>query len=424
MSYLDRLRICTYTSPSGVQFTPHFDEVSRSGSKKAPITELPQLDLPDVQDLGQGAERFAMRLYFDGSDYDITADNFHDAIIEKGLATLSHPRWGDLTVIPVTYAQAEDFVGGARVSIFTVEFVRADSTVSYPVSARGKQATISAVASDMEVTASERFGQLFKIADSRDRAAVIDRIRDSVDIITEGLAPIASLDTAVSEALDDSRRSFLSRLDEALSDGSLIMAQMIRLTRIPARVATSVRDKVRGYLTVYENMSRFVVNPFEGLSLNIEWPSEALTVSAILTAVGIGVSESVTRGTDADGDSDTAEQTVQNTVDLAVIRDGIQSDISILEATLSSLGREFYYDDATAQELRNVLTSAIALQVEAGFSREFERIIILDRDVTPLDFVYSVYGSIDRLAEWITQNELTGDENFVIRAGREIRYYE
>ena len=167
-----------------------------------------------------------------------------------------------------------------------------------------------------------------------------------------------------------------------------------------------------------------MVNPFEGLSLNIEWPSEALTVSAILTAVGIGASEAVTRGTDADGDSDTAEQTVQNTVDLAVIRDGIQSDISILEATLSSLGREFYYDDATAQDLRSVLTSAIALQVEAGFSREVERIIIIDRDVTPLDFVYSVYGSIDRLAEWIAQNELTGDECFVIRAGREIRYYE
>lgn len=419
MSYLDRLRTLTYTSPSGQQFTPHFDDTSRTASKKAPITELPQLDIPDVQDLGQGAVRFSMRLYFDGPDYDVTADNFWNALVEKGLATLSHPRWGDITVIPVTTAQAEDFVGGARVALFTVEFVRADSTISYPVSVKGKQSTVVSVAADMEITASETFGSLFEIVDSRDRSAVIDNIRESVDIITEGLAPIASLDTDVAEALDNAKRSFLSRLDEALSDGSLIMAQIIRLARIPARVATSVRDKVRGYLTVCQNMSRFIVNPFEGLSLNIEWPSQALTVSAILTAVGIGAAECVTAGTDSD-----RAKTIQNTVDLATIRDGIEASISVMETTLAQTDRGFYYDDATAQQLREILTAAIALQVEAGFSRQVERIIILDHDVTPLDFVYKVYGSIERLEEWIAQNEFTEDEYFVLRAGREIRYYE
>ena len=125
---------------------------------------------------------------------------------------------GDITVIPVTTAQAEDFVGGARVALFTVEFVRADSTISYPVSVKGKQSTVVSVAADMEITASETFGSLFEIVDSRDRSAVIDNIRESVDIITEGLAPIASLDTDVAEALDDAKRSFLSRLDDAISD--------------------------------------------------------------------------------------------------------------------------------------------------------------------------------------------------------------
>lgn len=414
MSYLDRLRICTYTSPSGVQFTPHFDDLSRSDSKKAPITELPQLDLPDVQDLGAGAVRFAMRLYFDGPDYDITADNFWTALTEKGLGTLSHPRWGNVTVIPVSKSQAEDLVAGARVAVFTVEFVRADSTVSYPVSAKGEKATISSTAAEMELSVSDNFARDFEIIDSRDRAAVLDDVRESVNIIVEGLAPLASIDPALAEALDEEKRNLLSRIDDYLSDASAMAANIIRIARIPARAATAIRDKVRGYLTVFQNLSRYLINPFEGLSLNIAWNSQAQTAAMIFTALGIGAAECVTVGTDID-----RARTIQNTVDLATIRNGIESNISVMEATI-----EFYHDDETAQSLRQALTTAIALQVEAGFSRQVERVIILDRDVTPLDFVYSVYGSIDRIEEWVAQNELSGDEFFVIRAGREVKYYE
>jgi len=139
----------------------------------------------------------------------------------------------------------------------------------------------------------------------------------------------------------------------------------------------------------------------------------------VLTALGIGAAECVTTG----GDTNRAK-TIQNTVDLAVIRDGIEADISIMEDTFIAIEREFYHDDDTAQQLRQALTTAIALQVEAGFSRQVERIMVLDHDVTPLDFVYLVYGSIDRLEEWIAQNELSGDEHFILRAGSEVRYYE
>lgn len=419
MSYLDRLRICTYTSPSGAQFTPHFDDTSRSASKKAPVTELPQLDIPDVQDLGQGAVRFSMRLYFDGPDYDITSDNFWGALTEKGLGTLSHPRWGDVTVIPLTVAQAEDMVSGARVAIFTVEFVSADSTISYPVSVKGEKAGIIATASSMELTVADNFYRDFIIVDSRDRASVLDDLRESVAIIAEGLEPIASIDTDIAEEFDEAKRSFLSRLDDTISDGAAIAAEIIRIARIPAKAVTAVRDKVRGYLTVYENLSRYLINPFEGLFLNIQWPSQAQSAAMVLTALGVGAAECVTTG----GDTNRAK-TIQNTIDLAVIRDGIEADISIMEDTLVAIDREFYHDDDTAQQLRQALTTAIALQVEAGFSRQVERIMILDHDVTPLDFVYSVYGSIDRLDEWIEQNELSGDEHFILRAGSEVRYYE
>jgi hypothetical protein len=409
MSYLDRLRVCTYTSPSGVRFQPSFDNVSRSGDKKAPVTELPQTDVPNVQDLGQGAIRFSMRLYFTGADYDTTSDNFFNALGEKGLAQLSHPRWGDLSVIPLSRAQAEDFVEGIRTAIFTVEFIKADDSINYPISARGERASIGNTAQTMELTVSANFARDFTVVDSRDRATLYDSIRTGISQVEDDLSPIASITAEVGQAFDQIQRDILGSIDFLLGEPATLAGDIIRLIRTPATIVTSIRDKVRGYLTVYQNLSRLLV---EG----IQWESEAEFVALILTAVGIGASECVIVGETDIGRA----KTIQNTVDLATIRDGIEADISAMEAVAPG----FYHDEETAHDLRRALTQAIALQVESGFSLSIERVEILTRDITPLDYVYSVYGSIERLDEWVQQNELIGDEHFIIRAGREVRYYE
>ena len=76
MPYLDRLREAGYRSPSGVEFIFQFQDLERTGSKKAPIHEFPQQDLPEVQDLGQAAVHFGIKAVFTGEDYDLTADDF------------------------------------------------------------------------------------------------------------------------------------------------------------------------------------------------------------------------------------------------------------------------------------------------------------------------------------------------------------
>ncbi len=100
MSHFDRLSELLYTSPSGKEFRPLWDDLERSGGKKAAVHELVGLNVASVQDLGNSAKKYPLSLYFTGENYDLTADGFYKALEEKGRSVLSHPRWGNLTSSP------------------------------------------------------------------------------------------------------------------------------------------------------------------------------------------------------------------------------------------------------------------------------------------------------------------------------------
>ena len=53
-----------------------------------------------------------------------------------------------------------------------------------------------------------------------------------------------------------------------------------------------------------------------------------------------------------------------------------------------------------------------------------ERVFVLDHGVPPIRLVYELYGSIDRLDQFIGYNDLSGNELLMIPSGREVRWFE
>ena len=92
MAYKDRIKEMIYTSSEGNQFTLKYSELSRTGGRKAPITEFPGQDQGAVQDLGATTPTFPINCFIDGENYDQTADAFWLALHESGPGVLSHPR--------------------------------------------------------------------------------------------------------------------------------------------------------------------------------------------------------------------------------------------------------------------------------------------------------------------------------------------
>ena len=152
MSYLDRLRAASYTSPSGVRSTFEFKVLSRSLAHKAAIMELPQQNVADVQDLRMTAPRFPIQCIFTGPDYDIAADAFVTALSEyvtiASPGVLSHPRWGNFNVMPLAISQTENFTDIMGQAIIEVEFIKL-AALPYPLSSTN---AASGIASDLSNT--------------------------------------------------------------------------------------------------------------------------------------------------------------------------------------------------------------------------------------------------------------------------------
>ncbi len=156
VSYLDRLRECTYTDPAGTVHRLLFDEVSREGPKKIGAFPLPQQDRTEIQDLGMDGIDHPMTLYIAGEDYDLAADAFWKGLTMRHTdakpGTLSHPRWGDLTVKPIgTPTQSESFIEGMGRAVFVVQFKEIDPTAKFPTTSVNAASQITTVS---EATAS------------------------------------------------------------------------------------------------------------------------------------------------------------------------------------------------------------------------------------------------------------------------------
>lgn len=416
MPYLERMLELVYRSPSGIEHRPFFDSLERSSGKKAAITELPQQDLPDVQDLGNSALLLPLTLYFSGPDYDVAADSFWTSLEEPGFGTLVHPRWGTIPVFPTARKQSEGFVQGARAAIFTVEFVRVNEKEEYPLTAAGQASGVANAVADASIDAADDFAADFSPSDIRDKLRISEQIKSAVSVVTDTLSGVASFADDVSEQLQSVAREITATADELIGAPALLAASVIRLIRTPARIETGIREKIRGYKLLYKTLAKNFT-PETGAFTVTGSVAQSQTSALFLTAVGLATAEAVV--TD-DGETQNREQVAVSASEILEIRDGIFEIILALEEQYPG----FFYPPEIAQTLREQMTTASDLLFELGFSLRMERMETLDRDTTPLDYVYRVYGDIDRLGEWIAQNELTGNEFFVIRTGREVRYYE
>ena len=142
MTFLDRLRDPVFTSPSGVTFSPDIRDVSREGAKKTSIHEFPNQNTAAIQEAGLESKPFEIQAIFNGDDYDLIADQFFIAIGEPGTATLTHPRWGDIIVMVLTWKQTEGLVENMRSAIFDISMVKYDSA-KWPSTAVNQQANVA-----------------------------------------------------------------------------------------------------------------------------------------------------------------------------------------------------------------------------------------------------------------------------------------
>ena len=407
MSYLDRLRTCRYQAPSKTEYELKFSELARSGEKKAAIHELPQQNTPEVQDLGNKAQRFVLQAFIDGPDYDWTADAFVVGLSEKGPGILTHPRWGDMFVLPLSWHQSENFVDGMGRATFDIEFIRV-ADQKFPTSVRSIESELQFAGSEAQDSATASFVATFAPAGAVDLAACKDAVTGGASDFASQLQAQISYDTDIASQVTAKVAEITSTIDTLMVDPQNLAESVLTLCGLPANVYTSISSKITGYGTALANVILKIPQTIAQSALSFLW----------IFGLTDGIAQSAIEGTFKDRkDAVAAAQAVQDA--MASAQGGAEG----------TEGTGYFVPADVLAQVRAMMAAAAALLLEKTFSLRIARKITLTADRTPLDLISELKSPADAetletaLDEFIAQNALAGELLLMIPAGTEIAYY-
>lgn len=417
MSYLDRLEKLGYQSPKRKVFTLLFDEVSRSQTKKVAINEFPYQDEANVQDLGNANLKIPITCYINGPNYDREADRFWKSLNEPGAGILDHPRWGSIDVIPISYSQTEKFVDGMGFATFAIEFVQYfEDAASFPSSLFNQiaglvDAVIGAI--DSILTIETQVRRTIRNA-KRLQGSVISET-NRIKARSQGVASsIQGKSKSFLQKTADARNSlnaavnkFNRNIDSLVSQPAQLLRETIGLLRVANRIQASILQKVQTYSDIISDISKQFAEPgavFSDYEANIQ--------GYMAVASGLALAESTTEGGIA-----TRNEAISILEKLTSIKLLIQN----INDTVSTFGGSLDYE--VVKQILLTISRAQRILLDSTLTLPSERVVILEKDTTPIQFVYELTGSIDRLDELMNYNRFISNAILMIPKGTNVRYY-
>ena len=407
MSYQDRLRELKYTSPSGQTFTLQFDDLSRTGGKKSPVTEFPNQNQGSVQDLGNVTPTFPISCYISGADYDLEADRFYNAVHETGPGDLSHPRWGDLKVLMILNSQSESFVNGARRAIFDLTAIRvSEESFSYPTSSLDYQSSVTANTNQTVTAITESVPT--EMTETRTLAGLKDSVTTTISTVVNAFDNITGITDDVRQNIDQTVRDITNTIDSLVTAPADLMTAMLKLYRLPGSIIVDVQEKMNSYDLIYTSLvDGFVTSTFQYGSLF------GLVSAANLAGLNAANAEASSYGDLAT--RDTAGNVIGSV-------DSLNGSILTSIEDLESAGN-FASDYNLQLKMGIGVTGAITGLIDQSLNLPAERVEILERELTPIQFVYEKYGNLDSFDLFMAYNNLQGSEILLLPREKSVRWY-
>src|SRR5574344_534895 len=376
MSYLDRVREFSYTSPvSKKTFTLYFRDVSVEGGHKAGVHELPMHPGAEVQDIDVSGFRYPISGYITGDDYDTTADARSTALGEKGVGTLHHPRYGDKTVLCTSFTEKESFVERMKCAVFDFTFVEhTDAALS--VSSSTTQAISSAADTASSTAAASGTSALGKTASQI--ASVARRAHKAVKSLKKTLCTISSTSSSIRNSIEIASDRIIRDVDTLASAPVELLTDMVALYSLPASISMSAKEKVNKFSNSLSELYKIAVSKYDN----------ANAFSALSTIAGADVM----CGSVASG-------TLSSRSDAIDTRDALTSALASLKTYLATLedAGSYQVPDDVMTSLDDAYTAAVTYLMAKSTDLPIEQVYTCDGEETPLTLAVKLRGSVEKL---------------------------
>jgi prophage DNA circulation protein len=437
MSYLDRLRPASFTSPSGKVIPFKYLELSREVGKKAVISEILDSDRSIAQDLGLQSPVFSVEALFTGEDYDQSADSFWAALSERYKPSksgkLNHPRWGNIDVIPMSWSQKEQFVSNAQMAVFNVTF-RKSFPDSFPtlaiISGIGK---LEALLLKAGLTPDQIKNIKLQADNVSNFVAKVTMMKDTAMTAVKSVTSVISATTTEINAIvaegKSIERVLMSVVDDPEGNVFLLLASVQNLIRLPENIFSSLKSKVNVYGTMIEDiLSSFSTSSGTADDIaNNQIMSNLMVATAVQSMALATLSEVITDSEKTDVERAEEEAAGTSTVSKPVTRvdclNAIDANNAVLELYQDSLAGEVdhdvvFYVQATVAAANQQLLSMV-------YDLKAERRTIVTGESDIITQTYKHYGTCEAatVAYMASINGLQGDEFLSLSTGREIISY-
>jgi prophage DNA circulation protein len=417
MTWSERLKEASYTSPSGVRTTFQYEDVEESFDKNISIYRFPSRDGAYVLGLGSGEKHYPFTAFLSGTNYDLRATVFINALYESGNGILEHPMYGTKTVQVTRVIRKDALVTAANQARIEIEFVESTDK-TFP-------ATNADVANDL-LRQQEEFDELDaqdyadkeKYNTPQERVDSESRWTALLKIITAALTKVAQIEQGINAQFHNIYNQINSNITTLIDDPLSLVMQTITLVKTPSRMTQQIERRLSGYADLTQ---RIIDNAKINDKTN-DTRNSVIENSAVLAAVAAAAAQATLFAeyktkSEALKASQTALAMYEQT------RNYIET--SQQQFQIDDLNLMLYGDQTVAERLNNIAQQTSSRLAGLAFTLKQERNVILQRERTIIDLSFELYGSSSDaiLDELISINQLEDEEIILIPKNRNIVYY-
>lgn len=431
MGWADRLLDAGLTPPSGNFIPFDFEDVRKTIEKKGTAFGFADADGTFIQERGHTGNRYPMRAIFWGENYDLAADAFDKILLEPGIFKLDHPKYGTVDVVPFgPITRRDDLKTAANQAIIELTFWETTGLLFPNGQTDPAAAVLSAVDEYNDAIAAE-FASTLSLESTFEEVTLQSQYTALLDAAEGGLQPLADTQSDVQKQFNAIVDSINRSIDVLISDPLTLAFQTAIMAQSPARALTSIQARLSAYSDLAASIitGEGAVAPGEGggagtqtAQANAFHTKDLFASTYVSASVLSTVNNQFTTKTDALA---AAQAVLEQMDDVTNWRD---DNYTVLAASAASSPSGTTVADVDTggsyQQLQEAVALCVGFLVEISFSLKQERRIILDRDRTFVDLSAELYGQTDEIYDFfIASNDLSGDEYFDLKKGREVVYY-
>ena len=415
-SWEGRLKQARYQSPSGIVVAFDYEDVEATFPKKTSAFESAAGDGTYIQDNGLSSARIPLTIIFHGDDYDERADTFLKALLEKGEGILTHPVYGEVDCVPFGDITRQDALKtAANQAIFSVEFYE---TTGLSLGQLGNFQQLFEVYEDL---AAGSFADKLNTTDIANRETFKSKFQRTLKTVERGLTNATRIVEGASKRTEAVSESINRGLDLLVGQPLTLARQTQIMIGEPARIVGATRERLRAY----RNLARDIFGLGTAAPDSFDFENSNGFQSDLLFAGSLVANSAITAEL---ATFETKPQYLKAADELAQLADEMiqwQDDNFASLSQTDTVQEETTDTGAGWSELIDLLSLIIGNLVARSFDAKTEYRVELSRDRSMVDLCFELYGTADpaQLDIFQQQNELGGDEYFVIKRGRSIVWY-